>query len=144
MLSPSLKTYGIISDESITARILVKERLLMENVLPPLKFKVLYSTNNFERWKKYIKRLQQEVDIIYLLSYFSLKDRNGKYLDPEIVLNWYLKNSRKPETTPLIFTVKEGVLCSYGESGYIQGMNAAKIVSDILVKKVDVKKYFNC
>jgi len=139
MLSPSSKTYGIISDKSISAQIIVKERLSMEKVLPFFKFKVLYSTNDFEKWKKYIKRLQQEVDVIYLLSYFSLKDRNGRYLDPEIVLNWYLKNSRKPEATPLIFTVKEGVLCSYGESSYIQGMNAAKIVSDILVKKVDVK-----
>ena len=144
MLSPSSKTYGIISDESITARILVKERLLkerllIENVLPFFKFKVLYSTNDFEKWKKYVKKLQQEVDVIYLLCYFSLKDRNGNYLDPEIVLSWYLKNSKKPEATPLIFTVKEGVLCSYGESSYIQGMNAAKIVSDILVKKLNVK-----
>ena len=139
MLIPDAKTYGVIIDNNITSKRFL-ERWVKSEKNFNLRFKVIYIANNFEEWKKYVIRLQKEVDVIYLLSYFTLKDKYGNYVDPGNVIKWYLKNCKKPETSPLIFSVKEGILCAYGESGYIQGIDASKLVSDILVKGISVRK----
>ncbi len=131
-LVPEAKTFGIIMDSGLSSQAFLHRWKVEDFNFGEIKLKTLYIAESFEEWKMYINKLEKDVDVIYILSYYTLKDRYGKYVKPEDVVKWYVKNCDKPEVTANLFSVKLGLLCSYGETGWQYGMVAGKMVVDIL------------
>lgn len=133
MISPAVKTFAILSDDSSTGRANFKAmEYLIRKGGQPLEFKETVSTNDYELWKSKALELQKEVDAFFIAMYSTLKDKNGEYVSSETVAAWYLKNIKIPEVTVGSHFVKHGLLCSANDSGYNQGYEAVMIANDIL------------
>ncbi len=131
-LVPEAKTFGIIMDSGLTSYAFLKRWEHTDFNFCNIKLKKIYTARSFDEWKNYINKMKEEVDVIYILSYYTLKDKNGKYVKPEDVVEWYIKNSKKPEVTANLFSVKMGLLCSYGETGWQYGIVAGRMAVEIL------------
>ncbi|MFC1734201.1 ABC transporter substrate-binding protein, partial [candidate division KSB1 bacterium] len=128
---PDLQTAAILLDSSETA-LKTTARIVAEGDLPFESYEI-YNINYFKDWKQTILELQDSVDAIGLFVYFTLKDTVGELShNPEDVLSWTLLNNNLPEFAILNFTVEQGALCGYTESGVDQGKAAAEMALEIL------------
>lgn len=132
-LVPSAQTFAILSDNSETGRTKAKSIALLagEGKLP-LRLKATITTNSFSDWKRQAAAQQEEVDAFFVLNHNTLKDDQGKSVDPWEASQWYLKHIRKPEATDEVQHVEEGLLACADDSGFKQGYEAAQIAWQIL------------
>jgi ABC-type uncharacterized transport system substrate-binding protein len=134
-LAPSVRTFAILADDSETGREKVKalESLADAGVLPLMLVESI-RTNSLEEWKTGVLALQDKVDAFFVTNHNTLKDKDGRAVDPLEVGAWYLKAIRKPECSDEKQFAQEGMLCVCDDSGYNQGYNAMKLAYRILKK----------
>ncbi len=129
-LDPSVKTIAIITDNSPTSQATVG-RFTQENF--PVKLYEVYRTNNYDDWKKYVRKIQTEVDALGIYMYFTLEKVNSEESVPYAqVLKWTMENNTLPTFSFEEFSVQDGVLCGETQSGYEQGKEAALMAKEIL------------
>ncbi len=135
---PEIKTIAVLSDDTPTGRAHAKrlERYAAEGTLP-VEIKEIVITNSFEQWQAKALELQPKVDAFYISTHHTLKDKNGDHIDYLKVAAWYLRNIKKPSTTPASFFVTEGFFSTVDDSAFKQGYEAAKIAYKILAKGED-------
>ena len=132
-LSPGVKTFAILSDDSSTGRPKVKEleRLAQEGKLA-IKLAATVMTNSLSEWKSEALRLQKEVDAFFVLNHNTLKDDLGNPVDQLKIGAWYLRNIRKPDCGHEKQFAIEGLLLVVDDSGFKQGYEAVKVAYQIL------------
>lgn len=132
-LVPEAETFGIIADDSVTARTNVKQLRAMaaENQLA-LTLKGVVQTQSFQDYKTQTLALAETVDAFYILHNASLKDTLNTPVDSLTVTRWYLENIHLPEVSNEGQFVRQGMLAAVDESGYEQARMAVDIAHDIL------------
>jgi len=129
-LDPLVKTIAIITDKSPTSQATVS-RFSKENF--PVELTEVFSTNEYDEWKKYVRKIQTEVDALGIFMYFTLKKVDYEESVPDAeVLKWTLENNTLPSFSFEEFSVQGGVLCGDTQSGYEQGKEAALMAKEIL------------
>ncbi len=130
-LDPSVERIAVINDDSPTGRIVTRriKEAMKEAGLQVIGY---YNTNSYREWKGLIKRFQSEVDAIYLITYYTLKDERGRHVPILDVVKWLVKHSRLPDATNTKDSVKNGLLCSVAIDGFIHGTDAAEMAIKIL------------
>ena len=129
-LVPSVKTIAIITDNSPTSQATVS-RFTKENF--PIELTDVFSTNDYDEWKKYVRKIQTEVDALGIYLYFTLEKADSEESIPDAeVLKWTLENNTLPTFSFVAFSVQDGVLCGDTQSGYEQGKEAALMAKEIL------------
>lgn len=130
---PGVKTFAVLSDDSETGRAKVKtlESLHKAGKLP-LTLVESVVTNRLAEWQSAALRLQDHVDAFFVTNHNSLKDQDGRAVDPLEIGAWYLRHIRIPECADEKQFVQEGLLCACDDSGYNQGYEAMKLVDRIL------------
>ncbi len=134
-LAPTVRTFAILADDSETGREKVKalEALADARVLP-LTLVESVRTNSLEEWKAGALALKDKVDAFFVTNHNTLKDKDGRAVDPLAVGAWYLATIRKPECSDEKQFAQEGMLCVCDDSGYNQGYDAMKLACRILKK----------
>lgn len=129
-LVPSIESVAIITDNSVTSQA-ASTRFIQENF--PVKLYDVYKTNNYDDWKKYVRKIQTEVDALGIYLYFTLEQSDSDESVPDAhVLKWTLDNNSLPTFSFENFSVQNGVLCGETQSGYEQGKEAAMMAKEIL------------
>lgn len=129
-LDQSVRSVAIITDNSVTSQAAVT-RFTQENF--PVDLYDVFMTDNYDDWKKYVRKIHSEVDALGIYLYFTLKDPGSDESIPnERVLNWTLDNTPIPTFSFEAFSVLGGVLCGETQSGYEQGREAALMAKKIL------------
>lgn len=129
-LVPSIKTIAIITDNSPTSQATVG-RFNKENF--PVELTEVFSTNEYDEWKNYVRKIQTEVDALGIYLYFTLEEIDSEESVPNAeVLKWTLENNTLPTFSFFAFSVQDGVLCGETQSGYEQGKEAALMAKEIL------------
>ena len=129
-LAPSVESVAIISDNSVTSQA-AASRFTQENF--SVRLYEVYKTNNYDDWKKYVRKIQTEVDALGIYLYFTLEKPDSEESVPsEQVLKWTPENNTLPTFSFEEFSVKDGVLCGETQSGYEQGKEAALMAKEIL------------
>lgn len=132
-LIPDIKRIAVLSDDSPTGRSHAKrlQRFANEGILPVEMVDVVI-TNSFTKFKKSALELNEKVDAFFIATHNTLKDDAGAHVDYLEVMNWYMKNTNKPEVTPSSHMVTEGLLATVDDSGFNQGYEAVKVAHSIL------------
>jgi len=129
-LVQSVESIAIITDNSVTSQA-AASRFTQENF--PVKLYEVYKTNNYDDWKKYVRKIQTEVDALGIYLYFTLEEIDAEESVPSAqVLKWTLDNNALPTFSFEEFSVKDGVLCGETQSGYEQGKEAALMAKEIM------------
>ena len=129
-LVPSVKTIAIITDNSPTSQATVG-RFTKENF--PVELTEVFSTNEYDEWKNYVREIQTEVDALGIYLYFTLEKVDSEESVPDAeVLKWTMENNTLPTFSFEEFSVQGGVLCGETQSGYEQGKEAALMAKEIL------------
>jgi ABC-type uncharacterized transport system substrate-binding protein len=134
-LAPTVRTFAVLADDSETGREKVKalEALADAGVLP-LTLVESVRTNSLEEWKAGVLALKDKVDAFFVTNHNTLKDKDGRAVDPLAVGAWYLATIHKPECSDEKQFAQEGMLCVCDDSGYNQGYDAMKLAYRILKK----------
>lgn len=134
-LVPGIKRIAVLSDDSATGRPNAKkvQRFGMQGELSAEVVKTVI-TNSYEEWQREALELQGQVDAFFISTHNTLRDAQGKHVDYLEVINWYLKNIKKPEVTVASHMVKEGLLATVDDSPFNQGYEATKVAHAILAE----------
>lgn len=129
-LTPSVGSIAIITDNSTTSQATVT-RFKKENF--PVDLYEVHTTNDFDDWKNFVKKMNKEVDALGIYLYFTLENAGSEENIPDSeVLKWTLDNTQIPTFSFEAFSVHDGVLCGETQSGYEQGREAALMAKSIL------------
>ncbi len=129
---PTLKTFAVLSNDTITGRSNYKQiEFLARRKMLPMTLIETAATNDWEMWKQKALELQEKVDAFYIAHFQGLMDKNGDIVPNATVVDWYLNHIKIPETT-VGMNVKDGFLCGALDLGYNQGYQAVEIAQDIL------------
>ena len=134
-LKPDAQRIAIITDDSPTS-----DGALKFLKSPPESFEIVTVKipSTFDEWKKAIEEIQPLADGIATYMYHTVKtdaSDQSESVDPEKVMAWTVNNSRLPIIGFFIFTVDDGGLVGYLESGVEHGMEAAKMAKQIMMGK---------
>jgi ABC-type uncharacterized transport system substrate-binding protein len=134
-LKPDAGKIAIVTDDSPTS-----DGALQYLKSPPEPFEVvtIKTPPTFEAWKKAIKEVQPLADAIATYMYHTVKSEsndNSESVTPQEVMTWTVNNSKLPVIGFFIFTVDDGGLVGYLESGVEHGMEAAKMAEQIIEGK---------
>lgn len=128
-LVPDIQKVVIMLDSSITAR-KSAGRISKLDLADSID---VFLTNDYNRWKGKVLGIQDSSYAIGMFVHATLTDSaHIGSVDQDEVLAWTLANSRLPEFGIMDFTVRNGALCGYCESGYGQGKLAAEMAVRIL------------
>jgi ABC-type uncharacterized transport system substrate-binding protein len=141
-LVPEAQTFALLSDGSATGRAILKSiQVQSHRDSLPLKLVETVSTSDYGLWKQEVLRLQGEVDAFFIAQYNALKNAEGDYVPNSEVASWYTAHVKVPEATMAGHFVRQGILCSAADSGYMQGFEAVGIANDILNREADPARY---
>ncbi|MBW1722023.1 MAG: hypothetical protein JRJ78_08165 [Deltaproteobacteria bacterium] len=123
IIVPDVRKVAVITDNSTTSNRLISQ---MRSVNLPVEVVVVDQPDTFTQWKKRIKSYQKNVDAVCVILYHTLTDGDGdeETVSPLDVMEWTVANNRKP--------IEQGALFGVVNSGYEQGLEAAKIALEIL------------
>ncbi len=129
-LVPEARRIALLSDNSPTSAGALKF-MCDEGTDSEIITKEMVTT--FTQWKDAVRRLQDSADAIAVYMYHTLKGPDSdKSLDPTMVMDWTVRHSSVPVVGFFIFTVDDGALCGYLESGVEHGRRAGRMALDIL------------
>lgn len=132
---PTVKTVAAITDDSETGRSKIRElEQMAQSGKLSVKVVEYVHTDDYEKWKESLLRLQKQVDAFIIFNHNTLKDKAGEPVDQMVAGKWYLNNIKIPECSHEAQFVIEGLLCATDDSGYKQGYEAVKIAIRILEK----------
>ena len=133
VIIPDVKDVAVITDGSPTSDRLISQMRsvkLAANV-------VVDQPITFPQWKERICAYQETVDALCIILYHTLLENEGAQdtVSPLEVMEWTIANNKKPLFSVAPFAIEQGVLFGVVNSGYEQGLEAAKIALEILKGK---------
>ncbi|MBF0271462.1 MAG: hypothetical protein HQL98_05195 [Magnetococcales bacterium] len=134
-LVPGIQTVAILADDSETSLAKVKDlQRQAEQGTLPVRIVGTMVTNNETEWKEGALTLAQKADAIFLTNHNTIKDTDGKPVDPLALVAWYLRHIHTPDISDEKQFVVEGALCAADDSGYLQGYEAVHMAHRILAQ----------
>lgn len=134
ILYPKTKKIIILNEKTPTAKIVMQEfKEITEQI--PVEIIGIYETNSFEQWKQIIKQYEGQVDAIFFLLYFALKDKNNKPVEANDVIKWITQNTTTPDFSVIPAYAVEGGLLTVSVNGFSQGYASANLALNILKGK---------
>ena len=129
-LRPGCRRIAVINDASPTGLILTERIRKALSVPSASDIEIIgyFNTNSFDEWKELIKGFQKKADGIYFITYFTFLDSQGRHVPVLEALKWLILNSRIPEATNTMDTVRNGALCSIAIDGFVSGEDAAELL----------------
>lgn len=132
-IRPTIKTMGILSDDSPTGRSKVKAlEYLAEEKEIPVTISGTVVTDSLDEFKKGAVDLAKKSDSLFVLNHNTIKDAKGNPVDQLEIGSWYLRNVKKPDCGQERQFAVEGLLATADDSGFNQGYEAGKIAHQIL------------
>jgi ABC-type uncharacterized transport system substrate-binding protein len=87
----------------------------------------------FDEWQEAVKTAQDQADAIAVYMYHTIgQEGQALSMEPKEVMAWTVANSRIPLVGFFLFTVDDGALCGYLESGAEHGYTAGRMTLEIL------------
>lgn len=115
------------------------DSFIIDHSWPPHILKDSILVNNFDEWKKAVKKLNKmkEVDFILVSNYRNIQvsAADSKILYHKDIMSWTIKNSEIPVIGLYETNSKDGVPISISTSSYTEGQTAAKLVLEIIEEK---------
>lgn len=133
---PNIKNILILFDDSETARTIIQENFQGKFDTKLLNTEInIRLTNSYDTWEKIIIEESENFSAIILGLYSTVRDKNGKIVDENYLLEWTSKNIKKPLFGTWSFSVGKGkTIGGLVLSGKDQGEEAGKIIQRILEK----------
>ena len=135
-LVPNISKVAVIVDNDPTWKGVMTRMRANSKHLKDVSITEWILVKTFADYKKVIQRLQNQVDAIALLGIFNLKDKQGKDVPYEDVLQWTVQNSNLPDFSFWESRVNSGTLAAVAVSGYDQGYIAGRMARRILAENV--------
>ncbi len=99
------------------------------------RFKSIVISNDWHRWKVMIGLHQNKRDLNLFGTFYSLNDENGEPISDDTVIKWIRKHSKIPEITILSSHVRDGMLMSISNPGYVHGYEATHMAAQVTAGK---------
>lgn len=133
---PYAKNIMMIFDNSETSKYIVEEAFEGKYLSKVLNvFVDIQLIGSEEAWKKTILEESDKYDAFVLGTYFTVKDKKNKIVDENSLLDWTVKNIKKPLFGTWSFSVGKGkTIGGLVLSGKNQGTEAGLIIKKILEK----------
>lgn len=131
-LKPDARRIAIVTDDSPTSNGALK---FLKSPPEPFEIVTIKTPSTFDAWKKAIEDVQTMADGIATYMYHTVKSDASDHSEsvvPEKIMAWVVENSQLPIIGFFIFTVDDGGLVGYLESGVEHGMEAAKMARQIM------------
>jgi ABC-type uncharacterized transport system substrate-binding protein len=133
-IAPSIKKAAFIADDSSTASLVIGQIQQKARILPlPIELTSPEQPSTFEQWQKTVQKYERDSSIGALLIplYHTVKKADGISMTPSDVMEWTVKNTRKPIVGLWPFGPKDGALCAVvvdpKEHGTVAGQMAVAI-----------------
>ncbi|KHK02135.1 hypothetical protein NY78_2619 [Desulfovibrio sp. TomC] len=136
---PAAKTVALIVEDSESGRYVVADLAeeLAQNGPFALEVRHVDVVRTESEWRDKIKRYQDEVDILALGLYQSIRRDDGQgVVAPEALMAWTRENNRKPLLGFAGVAIRDGHLFGVLESGQEQGYLAGTMAAAIAAKGI--------
>ncbi|MEZ4228598.1 MAG: ABC transporter substrate binding protein [Polyangiaceae bacterium] len=127
-VAPKAKRLAVVMDSSTTAdgalkffKSVDKKHRVVEWAQPETR----------KEWEKTIKRLNKHVDAVGFYSYQTVKDEDGKPVDPRELMRWTIEHLEIPTFSPKTNAIDDGALVGVAESAFENGAKAARWSAEI-------------
>lgn len=132
-IRPDLEHIFFISDDSLTGKAMLNDYLKQineGNLYKTLGFKSYQSvvTNNYELLKQKISQLNPTKTILVLVTYYTLKDKNGNHVDYNTIDDWIYNNTKLLDIGSSTFQIKNGRFLSLASSAFEVGYYSANLL----------------
>ena len=129
-IMPSATRIAIVTDNSETSRGALR---YMREIPEGMTLVSQQIPSTLDEWQVAIRECQAQADAIVVYNYHTLTvPEKITSVPASEVMEWTLKNSTLPLIGFLAFSMDEGALCGYAESGVEQGREAGKMARRIL------------
>ena len=98
----------------------------------PLEVVDFIQISTFEEWKQKVAQYRDEADVIGVVNYHRLKDPSGNIVLPKDVVKWTVENSRIPVFGLISDWSADGLVMSFGNSGFETGAFVGRRGAQIL------------
>lgn len=132
---PKTKHIYIMFDDSSSGRgiygNLDRDIGQMDNKIRKMVQKTIIS-NDWSLWKDTILNNQRKDNVFIIGTFYSLRDSGGRYVPEKEVIDWIVANSKVPELTVVSSHIKDGLLMSISNPGYVHGYEACNLASRVI------------
>lgn len=126
-LIPSLRTFGVMGSDSLSARSSV-EHFQKEEHTFPMKFGGARFPKTIGEAKVMARELRALSDIIYMPTIRGVKDKKGNALLEKDIISMVAREYAKPIISGNNYSIKYGMLCGVVKTGQEQGAVAAEML----------------
>ena len=127
---PDAKRIAIVTDDSPTS---AGALAFMKRQPTSCELVSCETPTTFKQWQNAIRRCQDSADAIAVYMYHTVKRAGqAESMEPKEVMAWTVANSRIPIVGLFIFTVDDGALCGFLESGVEHGFRAGQMALELL------------
>lgn len=127
---PHARRLAIISDDSPTSAGALQ---YMTSASTPWQIVSCETPGTWEQWCAAVRRAQTMADALAIYMYHTIRPPgSGASMDPKDVMAWTVSNSGIPILGFFNFTIDDGALCGYVESGFEHGYEAGRLALRVL------------
>ena len=130
-LIPSLKTFGVMGSDSLSARSSVKHFLQEEHTFP-MKFVGARFPKTLVEVETMARELRLLCDVLYLPTIRGVKDDKGNALLEKDVVTAVARTFEKPLISGNHYSIGYGMLCGVVKTGQEQGAVAAEMLLEAM------------
>lgn len=127
LLIPSLRTFGVMGSDSLSAKSSV-EHFQQEEHTFPMKFVGARFPKTLAEAKAIAKELRPLCDVLYMPTIRGVKDDKGNTLLEKEVVSEVAKDYAKPIISGNNYSIRYGMLCGVVKTGQEQGSVAAEML----------------
>jgi ABC-type uncharacterized transport system substrate-binding protein len=100
-------------------------------------------SNDWEQWKRIIISYQNPQNLFVFGTFYTLRNKFGKYVSTKDVAKWIEKKSNVPDITILTNHISEGFLMAISNPGFVHGYEACEKVVRVLhgtpIRKIPIE-----
>jgi len=127
---PKIHRIAVLSDNSLTSEGAIEYMRSLQTGFEMVSWE---TPSTFESWKAAVLRAQASADAIVIYTYHTVKpDNSSESLNPKIVMEWTVANSKIPLIGLFTFGIDDGMLCGVVESAVEHGFEAGEIALSLL------------
>lgn len=126
-LIPSLKTFGVLGSDSLSARSSVKHFKQEEHTFP-IKFVGARFPKTLAEAEAMAREMRQLCDVLYMPTIRGVKDNDGTALLEKDVVSAVARAYEGPIISGNNYSIKYGMLCGVVKTGQEQGVIAAEML----------------
>jgi len=134
---PNAKKALLIMDKTLTSDADIQNTFKEKKIIKTGNTSLEYlQSNDWELWKKTIRTSGENYDLLFLGTYWTIKNAQNKIIPYQEILKWVVKNSPIPTLGYTNWSVDYGQVAAYVTKGITHGQVAAESALEILDGKV--------